>query len=849
MITIPSKVIGDTLYFHADSIPLLAADILAKVEKAELLAGIRHNVHFNLVRIDGAGSSIALLHYPDFFDDPFPSLRESWRVDLDSATVTYRTYAESLNPPILHRKELLVPPTDQRREGYCALTETAVSIGLFDEPKRIGYRRQWLALVQEKGYRIEGHALVPLGNDDHSDDDADGPVPLHAGWQASRHLTALVRYGFSAPIQSLARYGFLDGSLSLFDYGCGRGDDVRGLIENGVTASGWDPYYAASNPVQAASIVNLGFVINVIEDFDERIDALTRAWSLAERLLVVSVMLANQNDPRGEGFRDGVITQRKTFQKYFTQAEIRDFLEKVLNEDVTPVAPGVVYIFRDKDLEQRFLANRFSSGRNRLRNLSRHLREPKQKFKIDQAAEKYAMYREPLDRLLELWLSLGRQPEKSEVDDLLVITHGFGSLSKALRFLEHRTDPEEFQRAAASRVAELQVFLALQIFEQKKSYRHYERGLQQDIKHFFGDYATAKTSAQSLLFQIADVQAIELACRHAAEHGLGWFEKGRSLQLHVSLVEQLPPLLRVYVGCAVVLYGDYRYADLIKIHITSGKVSLMRFDDFEGQPLPRMVERVKIKLRQQNIEYFAYGEEYDPPFLFQKSRYINEEIKNYPDQLYFDNFLNDLKLFDLSGYGPSPGEFISKLSRHRWEVDGFKWVRSRTIPDIDQPCGRFLTFRHLIECGETLSRTGLVNLPKEPESYNAMTELAEQILDPVIEYFGMIRLTYGFCSAGLAKLVPGRIYPKLDQHAAHEKNRLGAPICSRLGAAVDFIVDDENMLEVAQWIVANTPFDRLYFYGEDKPIHVSYGPNQDRVIVRMLPGKSGRLVPRMVKAL
>lgn len=627
MNTIPSKVIGDTLYFHADSIPLLAADVLAKVERAELLAGMCRNEHFNLVRIDGAGPSIALLNYPEFFDDPFPSLRESWRVDLDSATVSYRTYAESLNPPILHRKELLLPPTDPRREDYCALTAAAMSIGLFDEPKSIGYRRQWLALVQEKGYRIEGHALVPLGNDDQPDDDADGPVPLHTGWQVSRHLTALVRYGFSAPIQSLARYGFLDGSLSLFDYGCGRGDDVRGLIENGVMASGWDPYYAANNPVQAASIVNLGFVINVIEDFDERIDALTRAWSLAERLLVVSVMLANQNDPRGEGFRDGVITQRKTFQKYFTQAEIKDFLGKVLNEDVTPVAPGVVYIFRDKDLEQRFLANRFRSGRNRLRDPSRHLREPKQKLKLDRAAEKYATYREPLDRLLELWLSLGRQPEKSEVDDLLVLTEGFGSLSKALHFLEHRTDPEEFQRAAASRVADLQVFLALQIFEQRKPYRHFERGLQQDIKHFFGDYAAAKASAQALLFQIADVQAIEQACRHAAEHGLGWFEKGQSLQLHVSLVEQLPPLLRVYVGCAAVLYGDYRHADLIKIHIASGKVSLMRFDDFEGQSLPRMVERVKIKLRQQNIDYFAYGEEYEPPFLFRKSRYINEIIR------------------------------------------------------------------------------------------------------------------------------------------------------------------------------------------------------------------------------
>ena len=65
---------------------------------------------------------------------------------------------------------------------------------------------------------------------------------------------------------------------------------------------------------------------------------------------------------------------------------------------------------------------------------------------------------------------------------------------------------------------------------------------------------------------------------------------------------------------------------------------------------------------------------------------------------------------------------------------------------------------------------------------------------------------------------------------------------------MDFIVEDENMLEVAQWVVANTPFDRLYFYADDKPIHVSFGPNHDGQIVRMMPSKSGGLVPLVVSS-
>ncbi len=124
--------------------------------------------------------------------------------------------------------------------------------------------------------------------------------------------------------------------------------------------------------------------------------------------------------------------------------------------------------------------------------------------------------------------------------------------------------------------------------------------------------------------------------------------------------------------------------------------------------------------------------------------------------------------------------------------------------------------------------------------------MTRKVLDPVIDYFGMIELTYGFSSAKLSKQIPGRIAPKLDQHASCELNRLKNPVCSRLGAACDFIVSDENMLEVAQWVVENTPFDRLYFYGKDKPVHVSMGPEQKKEIVLMRQGKT-QLIPSVIK--
>jgi len=110
----------------------------------------------------------------------------------------------------------------------------------------------------------------------------------------------------------------------------------------------------------------------------------------------------------------------------------------------------------------------------------------------------------------------------------------------------------------------------------------------------------------------------------------------------------------------------------------------------------------------------------------------------------------------------------------------------------------------------------------------------------------MVKLTYGFCSPELAKHINGRIAPKLDQHAAHERNRLGNPICERLGAAVDFLVEDEDMLEVAKWIGENIPFPRLYVYGPERPIHISYGPQRMRQVTFMLPTATNTRMPKVI---
>jgi hypothetical protein len=158
--------------------------------------------------------------------------------------------------------------------------------------------------------------------------------------------------------------------------------------------------------------------------------------------------------------------------------------------------------------------------------------------------------------------------------------------------------------------------------------------------------------------------------------------------------------------------------------------------------------------------------------------------------------------------------------------------------------GRYLTLEEFCTCTRTYRKYAdqIDPYPKNlDETIPALEALCQHIIDPVIDEFGRERfqLTYGFCSTDLkrwlAKKDPvtgvkhGRVSPNLDQHMAYEVNRNGNYYCSRLGAACDFKIVNLPSDELVQWIVAQgLPFDSLYFYGAERPIHISYGLQHKR---------------------
>ena len=132
---------------------------------------------------------------------------------------------------------------------------------------------------------------------------------------------------------------------------------------------------------------------------------------------------------------------------------------------------------------------------------------------------------------------------------------------------------------------------------------------------------------------------------------------------------------RTYVRCAEKLYGDIEQADLVKVHIASGKVTLLEYDSFEKTPLPRLATRVKVNLREQSVDYFHYQNYPDPPILYLKSRYMASSQSGYARQKRFDQKLQRRGIFDFRGFGPSPAKFFADLERAGLRLKGWNLTK------------------------------------------------------------------------------------------------------------------------------------------------------------------------------
>jgi hypothetical protein len=443
------KRVHQDCYIHISLLDEQPAAVRSAVEKALCLARIDHQ-DFNVIRLSQR-QQIGFLHYRLFFEDPFPTLTAACVVDLIGKKVRRTDFTARDNPPILHRKELLLPAEHPSRSQWSALTEALERRGLFRDSQRIRYQTQWVDRLTSHGIQIIDHAIVEAGAAQKTSEEDQKEI--------ERHRTAIARDRLSAPMQALARHGLLTPDHSVLDYGRGQGDDVRALQAGGIPVAGWDPHFAPKVQLEPADVVNVGFVLNVIEEPRERLQTIRRAFDLSKQCLVVAVMIVGKGDTEGhKPYRDGFLTSRGTFQKYYRQEELKGFLDSALRTEAIAVAPGIFFVFKDKLLEQRFFLDR----QRRIQVfLAPNLRPPLDRLTL--AAQRLEALRPVLERLWRQMLGTGRPLADEEVsfDLLFEIEQQIGSLRRAERLCSAQFDVNELIAAGNARKEDLLVYFEL----------------------------------------------------------------------------------------------------------------------------------------------------------------------------------------------------------------------------------------------------------------------------------------------------------------------------------------------------------------------------------------------------
>ena len=491
-----------------------------------------------------------------------------------------------------------------------------------------------------------------------------------------RHRTAMSRTFLSRPMRQAVEDGLLTTDETIFDYGCGRGDDVRTLAGLGYTISGWDPAHAPDQPRQQAAVVNIGYVVNVIEDTTERAQALQSAWELATKVLIVSARLTWDPDATaGQPYGDGRLTSNGTFQKYYTQEELRDWITAVTGQRPITAAPGIFYTFKDPAAAQSLLARQsrdtskarlgiaeliYSEKATILKPLEEWVDDnrrlpvptdlPNSPDIIDafgsiraafglirrvtgserwhgidlgtrrRSERRFEEHLEDLQPLIDFLSDRGRLPRDGELANQQAIEAEFTSIRGAFALIRRVTGSSRWHEFETTARDNFLVYTALAAFAGRPRYSDLPSDLQHDVKDLFGSYTNATAEADRLLYSIADTDALTAAFQQARFGKL----TPDAFYAHVDGIDELPPTLRVYQGAARALTGNVDDTTIIKFSRLKPQVSFLTYPDFDANPHPPLATSVIAKLPELKVSYRNFANSDNPPILHRKEAFLPE---------------------------------------------------------------------------------------------------------------------------------------------------------------------------------------------------------------------------------
>ena len=121
-----------------------------------------------------------------------------------------------------------------------------------------------------------------------------------------------------------------------------------------------------------------------------------------------------------------------------------------------PAGIGIFYVFKDDELKQSYLLNRY---RRRSTGPRKRLSE-----------KRYEEHKELLEELIAKVAELGRVPFGDEFSRTNEIEIEFGSIRRAFSLVKRVTGSEEWEEIGDQRTQDLLVYLALSRFEKRPTY-------------------------------------------------------------------------------------------------------------------------------------------------------------------------------------------------------------------------------------------------------------------------------------------------------------------------------------------------------------------------------------------
>jgi len=169
------------------------------------------------------------------------------------------------------------------------------------------------------------------------------------------------------------------------------------------------------------------------------------------------------------------------------------------------------------------------------------------------------------------------------------------------------------------------VYLALCNFSRRPKLAQLAPAAQEDIIGLYSSYKQACLDADQMLRSLGNTELIIKRCQ---ESKIGK-KLPNSLWVHISALQAVDPLLRLYEGCASRTIGRLEEANVIKFHIKTPKISYLFYPDFDIDPHPILSKLMTIDLRDLHVTYQDYDIDDDPPILHQIHTLVTPDYPQY----------------------------------------------------------------------------------------------------------------------------------------------------------------------------------------------------------------------------